>query len=361
MNATFDSLENQSETDLYQEIETLIRRSPWSWQSVCAVVGLGGGVIAPFLGGTADVTAWFINSHAVISYLHVLSIVLCALTFPLLILGAFCLDLLEAKTARPAPSAPPMYAGATSPPAVRHIARQKADHPINRTGALAALLILIAIPATTRAQQTVFNVPTTDVLDPGKVYFELDVSAKPNDPKFSSFVPRVVVGVGGRVEVGLNVTGNIQPGTDATTLAPAVKWKVYDGKKNGWAIAVGNNLFIPVRNKSYDLGTYSYVIAQRTFKTKTRVGFGGYFFSKDVVAADANRAGGQFTFEQPVTSKFGVQADWFTGKHASGYFTPGGYYKFTKKMTGYAAYSIGNGGVTKGNHFLYFELGYNFN
>jgi hypothetical protein len=361
MNATFDSLENQAETDLYQEIETLIKKTPWSWQSVCAVVGLAGGIIAPFLGATADVITWFINSHAVISYLHVLSIVLCALTLPLLILGAFCLDSLEAKSHRLSPSTQLLCTEATPATAVRHVARQKANHPINRTGILAALLLLIAIPATTRAQQTVFNVPTTDVLDPGKVYFELDVSAKPNDPKFSSFVPRVVVGVGGRVEVGLNVTGNIQPGTDATTLVPAVKWKVYDGKENGWAIAVGNNLYIPVRNKSYDLGTYFYVMAQKTFKTKTRVGFGGYFFSKDVVAAKANRAGGQFTFEQPVTSKFGMQADWFTGKHASGYFTPGGYYKFTKKMTGYAAYSIGNTGVTKGNHFLYFELGYNFN
>lgn len=233
-----------------------------------------------------------------------------------------------------------------------------------RVGIFAAVVVMFAIAGnagTAHAQQTVFNVPTTDVLDKGKVYFELDISAKPNEPRFSSFVPRVVVGTGGRVEVGLNVTGNIQPGADSTTLVPAVKWKVYDGEDNGWAIAVGNNLFIPVRNKSYDAGAYAYTMVQKTFKTKTRVGAGGYFFSKNVVAPDANRAGGQFTIEQPVTSRFGVQADWFTGKHASGYFTPGGYFKLTKKLTGYAAYSIGNANVTNGNHFLYFEVGYNFN
>jgi len=151
------------------------------------------------------------------------------------------------------------------------------------------------------AQQTVFNVPTTDVLDPGKVYFELDISAKPEAsetlPRFSSFVPRLVVGVGGRVEVGLNVAGNIQPGPDTTTLVPAVKWKVYDGKDNGWAIAIGNNLFIPVRNKTYGLGAFSYVMAQKILRTNTRVGFGGNFFSKNLVAPNASRAGGQFTFE----------------------------------------------------------------
>jgi len=198
------------------------------------------------------------------------------------------------------------------------------------------------------------------VLDPGKVYFELDISAKPVEPEFSSFVPRLVVGVGGRVEVGVNITGNIQPGPDATTIVPAVKWKVYDGGDNGWAIAVGNNLFIPARNKSYDAGTYAYTMAQKRFKSGTRVGFGGYFFSRNVVAPEANRAGGQFTFEQPVTGKFGLQADWFTGKHASGYFTPGAYFKITPKLTGYGAYSIGNSNASNGNHFLYFEVGYNF-
>lgn len=147
--------------------------------------------------------------------------------------------------------------------------------------------------------------PTTDVLEKGKVYFELDISVKPNDSdavhKFSSFVPRLVVGAGGRIEVGLNVLGNVQPGADSTTLAPAMKWKVYDGKDNGWAIALGDDLYFPIRNRVYNAGTYVYTMFQKTFKTSTRVGFGGYFYSKNVVAANANRAGGQFTFEQPVT------------------------------------------------------------
>jgi hypothetical protein len=239
------------------------------------------------------------------------------------------------------------------------VVRRDARHGLKSVSGV--LLLLLSLSANGYAQQAIFNVPSTDVLERGKVYFELDISAKPNEPRFSSFVPRIVVGAGRRVEVGLNLTGNIQPGADSTTLVPAVKWKVYDGGDNGWAIALGNNLFIPVRNKSYDLGTYSYALAQKTFSTKTRVGFGGYFFSKNVVAPDANRAGGQFSIEQPVTGKFGLQADWYTGKHANGYFTSGGYFKFTKKLTGYAGYSVGNADAKNGNHFLYFELGYNFN
>ena len=102
-------------------------------------------------------------------------------------------------------------------------------------------------------------------------------------------------------------------------------------------------------------------MTQKTFNKNSRVGFGGYFFSKNVVASNANRSGGQFTFEQTVTKKLNLNADWFTGKHASGYFTTGAAYKFTNKLTGVAAYSLGNSNLSHGNHFLYFELGYNFN
>src|ERR1051326_4649500 len=168
----------------------------------------------------------------------------------------------------------------------------------------------------THAQQTVFNVPTTDVLDKGKVYFELDISWKPNDAQvighFSSFVPRLVVGAGHRIELGLNVTGNVQPGPDSTTLVPAFKIKLYDGKDNGWAIIAGDHVFIPVRNRQYNVGDHVYVLTQKTLHAKTRVGFGGGVFTKNVVASNAARGAGMFTFEQTITKKLNWNADWFT-------------------------------------------------
>lgn len=78
---------------------------------------------------------------------------------------------------------------------------------------LLSLLALVSTAGTAEAQQTIFNVPSSDVLDKGKVYGELDVTFKPVDDdtdgvaKFSSFVPRVVVGTGGRVEVGFEHHG----------------------------------------------------------------------------------------------------------------------------------------------------------
>jgi hypothetical protein len=214
------------------------------------------------------------------------------------------------------------------------------------------------------AQQTIFNVPTADVLDKGKVYFELDASFKVNDQdalqKFSSFVPRVVVGVGGNVEVGLNVIGNIQPGADTTTLVPAIKWRFHKNEKNGWSFYAGNHFYIPVRNRSYNFGTHTYLAAAKTIN-KTRLTVGGWVASKNVFAPNAVRGGGMFGFEQTVNKYLSVNADWFTGRHSAGFFTPGIAFKPTLKITGYMGYSIGNDSAARGNHFFLFEFGYNFN
>ena len=351
--------------DPFERIEFLVRRNPRAWQSVGAVVGLAGGVVAPALGALLTVVGWFIGAQRSPFYLNRLSIILFASTIPLLALGAHCLDLLEAKTSAVPPEIVPLSVGVTSVGARARVVHRNGRRHINRIGMPAVLILLLMLPAPSHAQQTIFNVPTTDVLDKGKVYAELDVSFKPNDSeavgRFSSFVPRVVVGAGGRVEAGLNLTGNIQPGPDSTTLVPAIKYKFYDGKENGFAIAGGDHLFVPARNRAYNAGNYVYLEFSKTFKKSgTRLTAGGYDFTRSVVA-NANRAGGQFGFEQPVSKTVTLAADYFTGRHSAGYFTPGVVFKVGPKVTGYASYSIGNQNPSRGNHFFLMELGYNSN
>ncbi|HQU82538.1 MAG TPA: hypothetical protein PKY59_05425 [Pyrinomonadaceae bacterium] len=213
------------------------------------------------------------------------------------------------------------------------------------------------------AQQTVFNVPTTDVLDKGKVYVELDAAFKTNEQeslrKFSSFTPRIVAGIGGKTEIGLNVIGNFQPGADSTTLVPTAKWKFYESEKSKTAFIAGTNFYIPIRNRAYKFGSYSYVAGSKTIKN-TRLTAGGFVASKNVFAPKAVRGGGQFGIEQKVNSKLTFAADWLTGRHANGYFTPGVIYKPHPLVTTYFSYSIGNADAKRGNHYFLFELGYNF-
>ncbi len=228
-----------------------------------------------------------------------------------------------------------------------------------------ALIFVVIFTINIKAQQTIFNVPTTDVLDKGKVYLELDAAFKTNDQeaqnRFSSFTPRGVVGVGENVEIGLNITGNIQPGADSTTIVPTAKWRFYQDEKNAVALIAGTNFYIPVRNRSYDFGTYSYLAGSKIIKKKTRLTAGGFVASKNVFAPKAVRGGGQFGVEHFLNNKVTFAADWFTGKHSAGYFTPGVIYKPHPKVTTYFSYSIGNSNVTNGNHFFLFEIGYNVN
>lgn len=232
-------------------------------------------------------------------------------------------------------------------------------HPVS-TFLLTLTLIPAFLSGPAFAQQTVFNVPSADVLEKGKVYVELDVSTRFQDPA-QSYEPRVVVGVGHRIEVGLNVLGFNLPGATQTTIAPTFKWKPYDNQQTGWAFLVGDDLLMPVQNRAYSAGNYLWAVVSKSWSaTHTRITFGGYDFSAHVVAP-ANRAGGQFTFEQPISKSLTAAAEWWTGNHANGYLTPGLVWKASSKVTLYFAYPLANADVSEGNHYFLFELGINPN
>jgi hypothetical protein len=209
------------------------------------------------------------------------------------------------------------------------------------------------------AQETVFDVPSADILDKGKVYGELDGTARPVNPVYT-FTPRVVVGIGHQIEIGANFDGLTLPVTGELEISPTIKWKAWNVGSTGWAFYVGDDLFFPVRQRSFNAGNYSYAFCAKEWKHGTRLGLGGYDFTKNVVAP-ANRAGGQFTLEQKVSSRLTLAAEWYTGNNATGYVNPGAVIKITSKLTGFAAYQIGNAGITKGNHQFLWEFGYNFN
>ena len=219
-------------------------------------------------------------------------------------------------------------------------------------------VFLHALPAA--AQETVFNVPSGDVLDRGKAYFEFDATYMPSTA-VSSLTPRIVVGVGHRIEAGLNVDGISTPGVVQTTLAPTIQWKAYDGGNNGWALLLGDDFFIPVQNRAYSAGNYSYAEVTKTWsRTHTRATLGGYVFTAHVVAP-GNQGGGQFAIEQPAGKHLTFAADWYTGNQALGYVTPGVIWKVTSQLTLYGTYQIGNHGAASGNRQMLLELGWNFN
>ncbi len=222
------------------------------------------------------------------------------------------------------------------------------------------LFFLLAFPVyDAYGQETVFDVPSADVLDAGKIYGELDGTVRVVNP-FATFTPRVVVGIGHGIEVGANFNGLSAPALGQLDISPTVKWRPWQDATLGWSLYVGDDLFFPVRQRTYNVGNYAYASFAKQWKHGTRVGFGGYDFTRYVVA-NANRAGGQFTFEQQLSDHWTLAAEWYTGKQAVGYANAGAIIKLTSKFTLYAAYQMGNSGLTTGNHMFLWELGYNFN
>jgi len=211
------------------------------------------------------------------------------------------------------------------------------------------------------AQQTIFTIPSSDVLDRGKVSVELAGAFKVNNEqtlrKFSSFVPRLIVGLGKNVEIGFAFTGNIQPGPDAPTFGTGVKWKFYE--KRGFSFFAGTTFYIPIKHRAYKAGTVSYVGISKSIGN-ARFTAGGFVSTRNVFAPHATRSGGIFGFEYEVNKKIGFAADWINGRHAFGFLTSGLIYKPHPKVSTTWAYAIGNNNANRGNHFFIVEMAYNF-
>ncbi len=223
----------------------------------------------------------------------------------------------------------------------------------------AAILAFALVAAPALAQQTVFNVPSDSVLDPGKVYLEVDELFRPTEPKFSSTTIRGVVGLFPRVEGGVNFGGFNSPGGIVPTANVALK--IQPVRAGDFTLtAGGQGLFFLKGSQDGDPAGLGYGFASYKIpKLGTRIEIGGWYSSAGY-ALPRSTGGALATFEQPLPWVKGLTlaADWWSGENAIGYVTPGLYYSFGGHWTAYAAYSIKNGD-SKGNAGL-IELGYAF-
>lgn len=207
------------------------------------------------------------------------------------------------------------------------------------------------------AQQTIFNVPSADVLDRGQVYGELDATYQHSSDTFG-LTPRLVVGLGHRFEAGINFNGLVVPGKQTLTPTPSVKWKIIGSSQNGWSWLAGDDVFLPAQNRTYSSGNYVWTEAARSWRSGTRVTVGIYHATENVFESK-QKVGGQFAFEQPLSHGVTFATDWYTGDCFSCYITPGVVIKVTNRITWYGSYQIGNHRAVSGNHQLLTEIGWN--
>jgi hypothetical protein len=221
---------------------------------------------------------------------------------------------------------------------------------------LLGVAILVAVtPSSAGGQQTMFNVPTADVLDKGKVYFETDWLWRPSDPAFASgSLIRGVYGFGGNVEGGINFAGIVTPGRSTPVAVPNVKWQPFKTEAFSLTTIVFGQFFLRgARDGNPSLMGCAHAAVK--LPIGTRLTAGGWWASSGYAGPRVEK-GGLFGVEQPITANVTIAADWYTGNNGLGYASPGVIVTAGRWVL-YAAYSIKNGN-SKGNGLL-LELGFN--
>ena len=222
--------------------------------------------------------------------------------------------------------------------------------------------VFVCMPLNASAQSTLFNIPSTDVVAMKKVYLEFDFVShleSHRDGGFQAYIPRAVVGVGKRTEVGINAAFVDALAPDQPVeLQPNVKHQFYQSE-GGVTLAAGGMLYLPVTNRTgTDTFGMIYTVVSKQVKSTygPRVTGGAYGLVGRTDGSGTN-AGAIAGFEQPIVpGKVSFVADWLSGKNRFGYVTPGLAITVSKTSLLYTGYSIGNQGRKNNALFLYYGI-----
>ena len=217
---------------------------------------------------------------------------------------------------------------------------------------------------TARAQSTLFNIPSTDVVAPQRTYLEFDFIGhlEPHDEGgFRAYVPRAVFGAGKRWEAGVNVAFlDAEAPDQPVELQPNVKYRFYNDESSGVAASVGGILYTPIANRA-GVDTFGLLYTTVSKKVKGTYGprlTGGGYGLVGRANGNGSEGGAIVGYEQPLHARVNFVADWLSGKNRFGYVTPGLSFTTSSRSALYAGYSIGNQG--RKNNALFVYYGYTF-
>lgn len=120
----------------------------WGWEAIAAILSFFGGILAALFGSLLTASTWVLGIE-LHPWLRASGTGLLVLTIPLLIFAGYCLDWMERKPKN----------------STKESARNQEEGNVSVAQVVAAACFMAGIllaPVELRAQQTVFNVPTTD-------------------------------------------------------------------------------------------------------------------------------------------------------------------------------------------------------
>lgn len=186
--------------------------------------------------------------------------------------------------------------------------------------------------------------PSADVTPAKHVYLETEGQFRTWKPgRFFSGTEYVAVGVGHNTELNATVSNINSPGNGAITLGLGFKssWPILPRKlpRRELKVTLGELMPISLRGQGVGSWTYSH-LSFRVPKLNTRVTAGVTAGTKQLFGR--NTVGFIGGIEHPVTEKFSIIADWFSGTSSYGLFIPGFSYVLPKGISLFAGFQIPN-------------------
>lgn len=229
-----------------------------------------------------------------------------------------------------------------------------------------AMMFALMSTSAVHAQQTIFNIPSAEILAPKEIYLENDWyvrSWNTNSGKTGTTYARGIVGVGKNIELGLDAGPFETLGANEPFIYFAAKWRPVlheiSGRHSPGAIGffIGDNVGLGLHGQTQGRGSnFTYgVFSLQLPDLQTRLGIGPYYATKHYFGEHG--AGALASIEQPVRGikDLVLAADWYSGD--SGYFTPGIIYsRWNISLS--LGYGLANTG--RQDDLLTMELGYTF-
>lgn len=208
----------------------------------------------------------------------------------------------------------------------------------------ALLLAFLFQAPISHAQQTIFNVPSADVTPKDQVYLEHESQFKPWRPNaFWLGTHYTAYGIGHHTEIDATLSnvsapasGNVVLGIGFKSNFPILAKRL---PRRDLKLTVGN--ITPISLQGQGVGDWSYAhLSGRLPKLNTRITAGVNAGTKQLFGR--NTVGFIGGYEQPITRRFSLIGDWFSGTHSNGYFIPGFSYVLRGTTTLFVGYQIPN-------------------
>ena len=225
------------------------------------------------------------------------------------------------------------------------------------------MLLLSTCGGAVSSQSSIFFVPSTDTEAKKKLTIYAESYAhfdKYEKGGFQTYGSSVNYGLSKNVEIGVNYYFTDDANGSASELQPNIKWKAYDNEKKGVAVAVGSLVFIPLNDVAGNkTSAMFYANASKTFESAKGMRLtGGIYRMANTDQEFGTKTGALVGFEQPITEKLTLLADWTSGKNRLGYSNIGFGYGIKKSQYLAVGYTFGNSG--RANNFLSVFYGFTF-